>query len=135
MITRHFRLAVLYVAFIFLISSLIVSCDQETRCDTAGFTDPEIQLLGQEGTIIQAQMDSIITFEFALSAEAGLNTFAINGGYNFEPIMAYTRGETEAEVSVERYVWGDLELNFELYDRCGASANLEISIRALDQMR
>ena len=105
---------------IVVILALLSACREETACDTAGYALPEISLISPEGPNIEVNADSLIIFDLFFSAEAGLNTFSMNG----QPIHAFTHGETESQFIFQRYFWESDELEFVLYDLCNKSTSL-----------
>lgn len=109
-----------------IIISLILlgSCREESLCDTAGYTIPEIFLISPEGPNIEVPADSLSAFEFFFKAEAGLNTFSMNG----QPIHAFTNGEIEAELIFKRYFWENEKLEFKLYDLCNQATSLTVNL-------
>ena len=112
---------------IVIILALLCSCQEETACDTAGYTLPEISLISPEGPDIEVKADSLINFEFFFSAEAGLNTFSMNG----EPIHAFTQGETESHFIFQWYFWESDKLEFVLYDLCNRSVSIVLNMTVI----
>ena len=106
---------------------LLISCKEETLCDTAGYAPPEIALLFPEGSDFEVSSDSIFTFVFSFSAEAGLNTFSMNG----EPIHAFTDDETESQLVLNRYFWEGGTLEFVLHDLCDQSASIIVNMNVI----
>lgn len=110
---------------LFIISMLLMgSCKEETLCDTEGYALPEIELISPEGPDVEVPADSLSSFEFYFKAEAGLNTFSMNG----QPIHAFTGGETEGNLIFKYYFWENGPLEFVLYDLCNRSTSLEVNL-------
>jgi len=113
-----------FVTPLILFLLLLISCHEETECDTAGYAAPEISLSNPKGPDIQVPGDSLFSLQFSFKSEAGLNTFSMNG----EPIHVFTHGETEAEFIFKRYFWESGEVLFVLHDLCDQSADLIVNM-------
>ncbi len=117
-----------------LVLTGIISCHEETLCDTAGYDPPEMSLTEPAGQEIEVVMDTELDFTFTMSAEAGLNTFSMkqSGPDNYsdwvEPIWLFTKGETEATIAFKRYFWESGELEFVLHDLCNQSTSLSVKL-------
>jgi len=114
-----------------VILALLSSCREETACDTAGYALPEISLISPEGPDIEVKADSLFVFEFFFSAEAGLNTFSMNG----QAIHAFTRGETESQFIFQSYFWESDRLEFLLYDLCNRSVSIVLNMTVIQSPR
>ncbi len=112
--------------FIFILV-LLISCKEETLCDTAGYAPPEMHLLFPEGSEFEVSSDSIFTFVFSFSAEAGLNTFSMNG----EPIHAFTDGQTESKLVFSSYFWESGQVEFILHDLCDQSTSIIVNMTVI----
>lgn len=106
---------------------LLISCKEETACDTAGYTLPEITLVSPESVDFEVPADSLFSFEFFFTAQAGLNTFSMNG----EPIHAFINGETESQFVFSRYFWDSGRLEFVLHDLCNQSTSITLNIKVI----
>lgn len=110
-----------------IILALLSACREETACDNAGYALPEISLISPEGPDIEVNADSLFVFEFFFSAEAGLNTFSLNG----EPVHAFTHGETELQFIFQRYFWESDKLEFVLHDLCNQSVSIVLNMNVI----
>ncbi len=115
--------------FIPLIISLLLldACKEETVCDTAGYALPEISIISPEGSNFEVSSDTLFTFEFFFKAEAGLNTFSLNGN----PIYAFTQGETESHFVFQSYFWESGKQEFTLYDLCNQSMSISLNMNVI----
>ncbi|MFH0756257.1 MAG: hypothetical protein V2B15_03110 [Bacteroidota bacterium] len=109
--------------------ALLVACKEETRCDTAAYNSPEITLVNPPGPVIEAVRESELEFTFTVKAEAGLNTFSMNG----EPIQVFLDGQTEATFRFKRYFWEGIQLDFILHDLCNKSSILTVDLVVTNQ--
>ena len=116
-----------FITLLLICLVLLISCHKETECDTAGYAPPEMILIHPEGSDIQVDSDSLFSFEFFLSAEAGLNTFSWNGN----PITAFTNGETESEFVFSSYFWESGPVEFVLHDLCNQATSITLNMTVI----
>ena len=120
----------LLCAWVFLILFLISSCTVDNDCEIYSHDPPELELLDYPGNVIDCTPDSMLTLHFSMKAEAGLNTFSMNG----EPICVFTKGEKELVFEYSRYFWESEELHFLLYDQCNQEAILPVQLNVLPSL-
>lgn len=106
---------------------LQLSCKPETECDKAGYALPEISLLYPEDPDITIAADTPANFKFFFRAEAGLNTFLMNG----QPIHVFTNGETEAEIEFSTYFWESGAVECVLHDLCNQSSSITLNMTVI----
>lgn len=116
-----------FIAPLLFFMVLQLSCKPETECDTASYALPEISLLYPEDTDITVTADTPVAFKFFFRAEAGLNTFSMNG----QPMHVFTNGETEAEFEFSTYFWESGNLEFLLYDLCNQSSSITLNMTVI----